>query len=110
MRRAVVRSVEPEEPDIIREAVALLDAPVNQFVGAVNPEMINAPLWLAKAKTMWVANELGRSKDAARAGRLSRTAPNSLKTRIRDGMIGNTMPAALGILLTRRQPRAECNG
>ena len=101
MRRAVVRSVEPEEPDIIREAVALLDAPV---------EMINAPLWLAKAKTMWVANELGRSKDAARAGRLSRTAPNSLKTRIRDGMIGNTMPAALGRLLTRRQPRAECNG
>lgn len=96
--------------------------PINQFVGkicffhwgpdrgAVNPEMINAPMWLAKAKTMLVANGFRRSKDAARAGRSSRAAPNSLKTRIRDGTIGKTMPAALGNLLTHRQPRAECNG
>jgi hypothetical protein len=96
--------------------------PINQFIakicffhwgpdrGAVNPEMINAPMWLAKAKTMLVANGFRRSKDAARAGRSSRAAPNSLKTRIRDGTIGKTMPAALGNLLTRRQPRAECNG
>ena len=79
--------------------------PINQLVGkicffqwgpdrgAVNPEMSNAPMWLAKAKTMLVANGFRRSKDAARAGRSSRAAPNSLKTRIRDGTIGKTMPA-----------------
>src|SRR6478672_9360422 len=82
----------PYQP--VRQEDLLL--PLGPDRGAVNPEMINAPMWLAKAKTMLVANGFRRSKDAARAGRSSRAAPNSLRTRIRDGTIGKTMPAALG--------------
>ena len=61
--------------------------PINQFIGkicffhwgpdrgAVNPEMINAPMWLAKAKTMLVAHGFRRSKECGASGAIKPGGP-----------------------------------